>query len=294
VVVAFEAFVAVVCADDMLMKWTACPENPVLRSGAQGAWDENIRERMWVIFEDGKFHAWYGGWKGPYCQMQHKLVQLGYATSTDGVHWKRHRDNPIFADRWVEDMCVVRSGDTYFMYAEDESYKKTVIHLLTSPDKIHWTPQGNVLEKVPGSNWEANWVGTPLVWKEGTQWYMLYEGGGPGDIALALSSDGRNWSRDRNNPVLPNAPGPAWDDQVTAGDSVIKLGNVYYLFYHAIGTVWQTGIATSSDLVHWTRFEGNPISKEHSAVVVDVGDKYFLYTWDGVHRGAVNLYMTSK
>jgi predicted GH43/DUF377 family glycosyl hydrolase len=249
---------------------------------------------MWVMVEDGRFHAWYCGWKGPYNQQRSTLVELGYATSRDGVHWEKYEGNPIFTERWVEDICVVKSGDTYYMYCEDESFKRTVIHLLTSKDKIHWTAQGNVLEKVRGSDWEADWVGTPLVWKEAGRWIMLYEGGTPGDVALAFSQDGRQWTRSEHNPVFTNAAGRAWDNQITAADSIVKRGEVYHLFYHACGGPWQTGIAVSSDLVHWTRFEDNPISRDHSAVVVDAGNQYFLYMWDGRHDGAVNLFFSRK
>ena len=48
-----------------------------------------------------------------------------------------NRRNPIFTQRWCEDMCVVRNGDTYYMYAEDESSPHTVIHLLTSNTKMY-------------------------------------------------------------------------------------------------------------------------------------------------------------
>ena len=275
--------VAAAHADDMLVQWTASLENPVLSVGPAGAWDEHIRERMWVIVEDGQFHAWYCGWNGPYDEKRPTLVHLGYATSQDGVHWNKYEGNPIFTKRWVEDICVVKSGDTYYMFCEDESFKRTVIHLLTSKDKVHWKAEGNVLERVPGSDWEADWV-------------MLYEGGTPGDVALATSQDGRNWKRSKHNPVFSNSVGRAWDNQITAADSIVKRGTTYHLFYHALGTgsPWQTGLAVSTDLVHWTRNKGNPICQEHAAVVVDVGKEYFMYTWNDRPKGVINLYVSPK
>jgi len=273
--------------------WTPCPIKPVLPSGPPGSWDENTRERMWVIHQDGRYDAWYAGWKGPYDKTRPKLAQLGYATSKDGVHWSKHPGNPIFTDRWTEDMCVVKDGDTYYMYAEDESFDRTVIHLLVSKDKVHWTPLGNVLESEPANAWEKGWVGTPLVWKEGARWHMLYEGGPPGDIALATSKDGRHWTRNPRNPVLTEGTG--WEDRAVAPDSLIKLNGQYYLFYHACGGRWQSGLATSQDLIHWNRHPGNPIVPEPSPVLVDAPDRYLLYVHDTKAEPlGVYLYVSPK
>ena len=175
--------------------WTAHPANPVLSPGPPGAWDEHIRERMWVIYHGGRFHGWYGGWKGEYDKSTPNLVHLGYATSEDGVRWTKHANNPVFTRRWVEDVCVVKLGDTYYLYGEDETENKTMIHLLTSTDGVQWTARGNVLEKTAGSAWEGGWVGTPVVWREPNRWCMLYEGGPPGDVGLATSADGVHWQK---------------------------------------------------------------------------------------------------
>ncbi|MBN1341858.1 MAG: glycosylase [Phycisphaerae bacterium] len=278
---------------DPLRSWTPCRENPVLTSGAAGSWDENIRERMWVLREGDTYHGWYAGWRGPYDKSRPKLAKLGHATSKDGLHWTKHPGNPIFADRWVEDICVVKDGDTYFMYAEDESENKTVLHLLTSKDRVRWTQRGNVLEKLDGSKWEGGWVGTPLVWKEGPKWFLLYEGGPPGDVALATSKDGVHWTRSERNPVLTEGKG--WEDQVTAPDSIVKVGDVYHLFYHACGKRWQSGLATSRDLLTWTRYEGNPIAPHPSPVVVDAGDRYLLYTSSSTGTsGGIYVFVSPK
>lgn len=258
-----------------LLHWKACPDNPVLPPGKPGSWDENIRERMWVIFEDGVFHAWYAGWQGEYGKQRPNLSHLGYATSADGIHWRKYPGNPIFTERWTEDMSVVKDGGIYYMYAEDESQDKTVLHLLTSADKIHWSDQGDVFTKAEGSDWEGGWIGTPLAWKEGAQWYLLYEGGPPGDIGLATSSDGRTWKRDPRNPVLPQGEG--WENEVTAPDSIVKIDGVYYLFYHACGERFQAGVAWSRDLAHWNRYEGNPIVPMVSPVIVETPNAWFLY-----------------
>src|ERR1700676_4280981 len=87
--------------------WTPYLNNPVLKPGPPGSWDENIRERMWVIYEDGIFHGWYGGWKRKYNKDVPNLCHLGYAVSDDGLHWIKYGNQPVYSDRWCEDMSVV-------------------------------------------------------------------------------------------------------------------------------------------------------------------------------------------
>jgi beta-1,2-mannobiose phosphorylase / 1,2-beta-oligomannan phosphorylase len=274
--------------------WTAHSGNPVLSAGPPGSWDENIRERMWVIHDAGRFHGWYGGWKGKYNKNTLNLVHLGYATSEDGIHWTKYPRNPVFSERWVEDVCVVKSGDTYYLYGEDETENKTVIHLLTSTDGVKWTPRGNVLEKTADSDWEGGWVGTPLAWREPKQWYMLYEGGPPGDIGLATSPDGIRWHKSRENPVLTNAAKGAWDDAVVGPSSILNRNGRYYLLYIGGGPQFRDGLAVSTDLVHWTRYPRNPIIGDMSAVIVDTADRHLLYCRQNPSGSATNLHVSPK
>jgi len=36
--------------------------NPVFKGGGPGQWDEQIRERGWILKEDGVYHLWYTGY----------------------------------------------------------------------------------------------------------------------------------------------------------------------------------------------------------------------------------------
>ena len=264
-----------------LVKFTPSTNNPILTPGPKGSWDENIRERGWVMYENGMYHMWYGGWRGEYLHSEAKLVKLGYAYSTDGINWTKYAGNPIYTETWVEDMTVIKDGNTYFMYAEDEKSEDgngTTIDLYTSTDRINWTRQRTVLAP-DGSGWEKGDVGTPTVWKEGSAWFMLYEGlvdGIAGHVGLATSSDGMNWTRYLNNPVLANPIHPSLDIAI---DSIIKINGVYHAYghYDTGGYRWVGGLFTSTNLTEWNMYSGNPIAG-NSPVIVDVGDnKYRLY-----------------
>ncbi|MBE9512000.1 MAG: glycosylase, partial [Bacteroidetes bacterium] len=77
--------------------------NPVFEGTGQDTWDKKIRERGYILFEDGIYKMWYTGYKGDDADTKF----LGYATSADGKNWTRYPDNPIFSDCWTEDMQVV-------------------------------------------------------------------------------------------------------------------------------------------------------------------------------------------
>src|SRR5690348_17160109 len=88
--------------------------NPVFKATDEATWDKQIRERGYILHEAGLFKLWYTGYNGDDTVVKH----LGYATSKDGILWERYAGNPIFSDKWTEDVCVVKNKDTYHMFAE--------------------------------------------------------------------------------------------------------------------------------------------------------------------------------
>ena len=239
---------------------------------------------MWVIYDDGHFRAWYGGWKGPYDKNAPKLVHLGSATSEDGIHWKKN-STPVYSGSWTEDLCVLKLGGKYYMYAENETKNTTHVDLITSDDGVQWTFQSTVLEH-PGG-----WLGTPLVWKEPKKWYMLFEDQ-PAEIHLATSTNGIKWQK--KGLVIRGPTGPS---------SIIKRDGRYYLFYTMLAPDhkrWHDGMAQSTDLTHWTKYSGNPLvnGTVTSAVIVETPTQYMLYGWNGDSKTAggsqYNLYTAPK
>jgi len=68
--------------------WKKHPNNPVLKPGAPGTWDDNHVFTKCVLYNGNRYEMWYSGWD--YTQWQ-----IGYATSDDGIHWIKSTDNPI-------------------------------------------------------------------------------------------------------------------------------------------------------------------------------------------------------
>jgi hypothetical protein len=272
-----------------LVSFTPGKDNPVFEGAGHGHWDEKIRERGWIMHEDNAWHLWYTGYKGG----KNEPKKLGYAVSTDGIHWQRHPDNPINPSDWIEDMMVVKEKDTYYMFAEGRNDEA---HLLTSTDRTHWEEQGKLaINKANGEPIPPGPFGTPAAYYEDGTWYLFYERNDEA-IWLATSKDLKTWTNVQDAPVLECGPG-AYDKKMIAMDQVVKYDGVYYAYYHGLvpdthPDEWTSAVAASTDLIHWQKYEGNPIVRgdKSSPVLVQDGTAYRLYTM----HPAVRVYLNSQ
>lgn len=259
--------------------------NPVFEAAGPGHWDEQIRERGWILKEDDGYHLWYTG----YSQAD-GVMKLGYATSPDGIAWTRHPGNPVYTETWVEDMMVVKRGGTYYMFAEGRNDEA---QLLSSTDRVRWTRQGKLdIRKANGDPLEPGPYGTPAAFYEDGAWYLLYERNDEG-IWVATSRDLRTWTNVQDDPVIKRGPEP-YDVTMVALNQVIKHDGRYYAYYHATAPEngsdrWTMNVAVSPDLLRWEKYAGNPILPvdNSSGILVHDGTQYRMYT---MHR-AVRLYL---
>ena len=266
---------------DELVKFQPIEANPLFQGRGPGFWDERIRERGWIMREGDNWFMWYtgveggGGSDGP-------DLKLGYATSTDGLHWQRYQDAPIYSEKWVEDMLVVKESGTYYMFAEG---KFDIAQLLTSTDRIHWTNQGPLdIRLSNGAPISEGPRGTPAAYFEDGTWYLFYERRDLG-VWLATSTDTKIWTNASDDPVIPLGPG-AYDNRQIAMNQIIKYNGIYYGYFHGSShdqpKLWSTNVAASKDLMHWTKYPGNPLvpleENKSSGILVYDGKQFRLYT----------------
>src|SRR5688572_7711937 len=255
--------------------------NPVFTQGDSSAWDNSIRERGFILNEDTIYKMWYTGFKGP--NTDTTVKHLGYATSKDGIIWERYPGNPVFTGRWTEDMMVFKHDGKYHMYAEGF---KDIAHLLLSDDGIHWKDQGDLKITTTKGDTLPGPYGTPTVFIENGKWYLFYEKLDSA-IWLATSTDKLNWKNISDEPVIK--PGPEkYDLGAVAANQVVKHNGKYYLYYHASADIewlsnngaWNSNAAMSTDLIHWTKYPGNPLVEgDHSSpITVYDGKKVRLYS----------------
>jgi beta-1,2-mannobiose phosphorylase / 1,2-beta-oligomannan phosphorylase len=258
------------------------PSAQALLAGTGTAtWDRMTRERGWIMREADGWHLWYTGYNPDRGDARY----LGYATSPDGVQWTRWPDNPLTSDGWVEDVCVVKQAGTYYMFAEG---RDDMAHLLESTDRVHWQERGNLdIRLADGRPIPPGPRGTPAAWLENGTWWLFYEREDKAVFA-ATSKDMKVWTNVTDDPVLVPGPEP-YDRHAIAVDQIVKHGGRYYAYYHASEqrdlNTWNTCLAVSDDLVHWRKYDRNPVLPVNpampgasSATIVDDGSGYRLYT----------------
>jgi hypothetical protein len=200
---------------------------------------------------------------------------IGYATSSDGIHWTKYGSNPVLqaSEPWESNIVfkpwVIFDGGKYKMwYVGEDTTNVDRIGYATSPNGITWTRQnsGNpVLDVDAEGTWDDHGVGGPTVLKVGSTYQMFFTGndGVTTRIGRATSSDGINWTKNSDDPVISNGAPGSWSWTEAYAPALVTVGSEYVLFYSggALPEARQTGYAASNDLSTWT----------YSGPVLDVG-----------------------
>ena len=214
-------------------------------------WEDDIN-RPCVLKRGDGYHMWYTGQaKG--------RSWIGYATSADGVTWKRMSDKPVLSadqpwERGIAVMCPSVLWDeqaaVYRMwYSGGEQNEPNAIGYATSPDGLVWTKHdGNpIFVPRPDDPWEKHKVTACQVEKVG-DWHVMFYIGFQDEptarICLARSKDGiTNWQRHPANPII--APGrEQWDRDACYKPYAIFDGEKWLLWYNGRrGSVEQIGVA---------------------------------------------------
>ena len=265
---------------DEIVNFSPYQSNPIFSGTGRETWDNQIRERGYIIKEDHTYKMWFSGYNGDISSPKY----LGYATSSDGISWTRHAD-PIFDKKWTEDIFVIKNKKTYYMFAEGEN---DIAHLLTSKDGLTWTEQGNLVIKKTNGETIPPPYGTPVIWIENKKWYLFYEKNDLG-IWAATSNDLINWTNIVDEPVIKMGP-TEYDAGAVAANQIIKHKEKYYLYYHGStnpnwadpneNALWTSSVAMSKDLINWKKYPKNPIIEGDysSPILIKEGSKYRLYT----------------
>ena len=143
--------------------------------------------------------------------------RLGYAESSDGIHFNR-RDEPVLSptesyekNGGVEDPRLVQFGDTYYLTYTGYNKTDAQLCLATSKDLIHWERKGVIIPANKG-NWNVKWTKSGAIVPgkiDGKYWmYFLGTSADKKDQGgLAYSEDLMHWTEATKTPVLPVRPG---------------------------------------------------------------------------------------
>ena len=184
--------------------------------------------------------------------------------SGDGTSagWRKYEENPVLGGDLGTcfDVSVLKEKGNYRMWFSWRPKKS--IALAESADGIHWSEPEIVLGPNPGSNWEDR-VNRPTVIKHKNAYHIWYTGQTQNNswIGYATSSDGRNWKRASDKPILSSEE--PWENVAVMCPHVLwdEKEQLYRMWYSA-GQQYEPnaiGYAASPDGVTWTKWPGNPI-----------------------------------
>jgi predicted GH43/DUF377 family glycosyl hydrolase len=194
-------------------------DQPLLRPGHE--WSEFGLFNPAAIKADGKTVLLFRA------QDRNHTSRIGYAESTDGLHFKV-RPEPVLSPEadyekggGVEDPRVVQINGTYYLTYTGYDLHSAQLCLATSTDLIHWQRMGVILPAYRGT-WNTQWTksGAIVPEKINGKWWMYYLGtrkdpaGKSRDyMGLASSNDLLHWKDATQKPVLDRRPG-AFDSRV--------------------------------------------------------------------------------
>jgi predicted GH43/DUF377 family glycosyl hydrolase len=228
--------------------WRRISETPIIAPRGQG-WESAGTFNPAVIIRDGKIVMLYRA------QDKNGTSRLGYAESSDGIHFTR-RAEPVLSpaedyekDGGVEDPRLVQFGDTFYLTYTGYNKKDAQLCLATSKDLIHWERKGVILPAYKG-HWNVRWTKSGAIVPEkidGKYWmYYLGTTADNNDQAgLASSTDLIHWTEASDAPVLPVRPGQFDSRVAEPGPAPILTKNGIILIYNGADDklVYRTGVA---------------------------------------------------
>lgn len=151
---------------------------PVLTVGSSGAWDNAFLEGPSVLLDGNTYKMWYAGYDAIVDgQSSDGCVNIGYATSVDGINWSKYAGNPVLSTSlngwdmlYVQDPHVIKKDGQYHLwyggvdtsnlggYGQQTGYA-------TSNDGINWSKYaGNpILSRGNDGTWDHNLASFPSV-----------------------------------------------------------------------------------------------------------------------------------
>lgn len=179
-----------------------------------------------------------------------------------------------------------------------------VMGLAISQDGRTWTHQGTVtLEAAIPNLWNQAGINDMTILYDPVTglfegWYSSATDANDlttTGIGYATSSDGLNWTRVSEGPVIDQGPLGSWNEERIGGQDAIKIGDTYYLYYTATTLLpkfyRQIGCEASLDGVNWVQCPGNPllspdpevapfegVELEEPSIVYSEGNYFMAYT----------------
>jgi predicted GH43/DUF377 family glycosyl hydrolase len=267
------------------------PGNPVLKPEV-GQMDAAALGTMTVVRVNGVFHMYYEAWgagdrrKSP--ATYYLSLQIGHATSTDGIHWTKDPANPVIHDGKAGEFDVSGTWDPFVLY-EDGKFKMWYGGGVGDPkmgtepmcpwgyaestDGYHFVKKGQILSEAKIPNVEDDRV----VHDQNSGHYFMYY---LDQIHLCIM---RAESPDETHfdyvhaikiPMTGLHPGIFFKYP-----QVFQVDKKWYMLYGQPGGGSRddyTGTATSPDGVNWTAINPDILPQAHDSALLKVADDLYV------------------
>jgi predicted GH43/DUF377 family glycosyl hydrolase len=203
---------------------------------------------------------------------------IGRAVSDDLIHWTDRRQvlrrGPAgaFDHGGISGPFVWAEGDElrmlYIGFPRLGYESRPGLHgIATSRDGLNWTKDAANPVHLVGEKgtWNDACLYKTFVMRHDGRYWMFYNAYGTRDhceqIGLATSPDLRTWTEHPDNPLLRKGDAVRDRDTKIIGDPwIMRQGKSWEMYYFAFdGKHAREHLATSTDLIHWTKSPFNPI-----------------------------------
>jgi predicted GH43/DUF377 family glycosyl hydrolase len=228
--------------------WHRLSQTPILSPQGE-AWESAGTFNPAVVLYHGNFVMLYRA------QDRAGTSRLGYAESTDGLHFARTLAPalsplaPYERGGGIEDPRLVEFDGTYYLTYTAYNKKDAQLCLATSKDLVHWQRRGVILPAYKG-NWNVGWTKSGAIVPEkidGKYWmYFLGTSADKTDqTGLAYSTDLIHWTEALAAPALPVRPGKFDSRVAEPGPPPILTKDGIVLIYNGADDqlIYRTGYA---------------------------------------------------
>lgn len=224
--------------------WDHQSKQSIISVGDYGSWDGAAVGIGALIYENGLFKMFFNAYD------QTKKFRIGYAYSSDGLHWQKH-STPVFEGElaWnysTVSSAIVKNDSGYFLYYSTRTIASNdyVIGMAYSKDGLKFYDTFNKPVLSPTQAWESKSIYWPSILKDKDQYIMVYMNGSGGTksaFGIAKSTDGIQWQKLSTNPVYSwSKYHRAWTTSEIAYPFLIKVGSEIRLYYAGYSSAGYT------------------------------------------------------
>ena len=220
----------------MSLKLKRDMRNPLLLPVPEHSWESRFIFNGAVVYDENEklFHMLYRA------MGVDDVSRIGYAVSTDGVHFSR-LDKPVFSPannfetKGCEDPRLTKIDDEYYMLYTAYSQNGVRVSMASTKNFITWKRYGVILPDQDDKD-------AALFPEKVNGRYMLYHRIEP-DIWVSFSDDLFHWT---DHKVIMNPRKDRWDSlKVGIGAPPVKTSQGWFMLYHGVdqNMVYRLGFA---------------------------------------------------